>query len=378
MRNKYRLGQMIIAAVNAAAVIGTVILSVAGSNMAESQRYNYAADRWSNGSGKQCSQVSCFFSDDAGFTAKEADGVRNEITGKLKNVGVDSDGGRTLVAQAYSAVAGRRNVSCEIYGQSEAEITAVGGDFFLFRDFELLSGAFFSDESYLKNGAVIDRNLAFALYGSDNIAGKKIYIGNTELFVSGVIAVPSTNAEEKCRDKVPQAYISYYAAGQIFGSVDFERGEQSDFTKVTSYECVSPEPVENFTYDIVKERLSDTYSGKISIVNNTERFLPENRTKALKKLEQLVIRKDSVTYPYWENASRLVELRLSFIYGVRRLLLAILLITLVCLIIMEYRKFKRKKQALKRSAENYFSEIQTKLREKLHKNAEQTEKEKAQ
>ena len=378
MRNKYRLGQMIIAAVNAAAVIGTVILSVAGSNMAESQRYNYAADRWSNGSGKQCSQVSCFFSDDAGFTAKEADGVRNEITGKLKNVGVDSDGGRTLVAQAYSAVAGRRNVSCEIYGQSEAEITAVGGDFFLFRDFELLSGAFFSDESYLKNGAVIDRNLAFALYGSDNIAGKKIYIGNTELFVSGVIAVPSTNAEEKCRDKVPQAYISYYAAGQIFGSVDFERGEKSDFTKVTSYECVSPEPVENFTYDIVKERLSDTYSGKISIVNNTERFLPENRTKALKKLEQLVIRKDSVTYPYWENASRLVELRLSFIYGVRRLLLAILLITLVCLIIMEYRKFKRKKQALKRSAENYFSEIQTKLREKLHKNAEQTEKEKAQ
>ena len=225
---------------------------------------------------------------------------------------------------------------------------------------------------------MIDRNLAFALYGSDNIAGKKIYIGNTELFVSGVIAVPSTNAEEKCRDKVPQAYISYYAAGQIFGSVDFERGEKSDFTKVTSYECVSPEPVENFTYDIVKERLSDTYSGKISIVNNTERFLPENRTKALKKLEQLVIRKDSVTYPYWENASRLVELRLSFIYGVRRLLLAILLITLVCLIIMEYRKFKRKKQALKRSAENYFSEIQTKLREKLHKNAEQTEKEKAQ
>ena len=73
-----------------------------------------------------------------------------------------------------------------------------------------------------------------------------------------------------------------------------------------------------------------------------------------------------------------MELRLSFIYGGRRLLLAILLITLVCLIIMEYRKFKRKKQDLKRSAENFFSEIQTKLREKLHKKTEQTEKEKAQ
>jgi len=378
MRNKYRLGQMIIAAVNAAAVIGTVILSVAGSNMAESQRYNFAAERWSNGSGEQCSQVSCFFSDDAGFTSKDADGVRNEITDKLKVAGVNPEDGKNLVSHAYSTVAGTINVSCEIYGQSDAEITAVGGDFFLFRDFDLLSGAFFSDESYLKNGAVIDRNLAFALYGSDNIAGKKIYIGNTELFVSGVIDTPSTNAEKKCWDKVPQAYISYYAAGQIFGSGEYEKGEQTDFTKVTRYECVSPEPVENFTYDVVEKRLSDTYSGKISIVKNTERFLPKNRTKALKKLEKFVIRKDSVVYPYWENASRLVELRLSFIYGGRRLLLAILLITLVFLIIMEYRKFKRKKQDLKRSAENFFSEIQTKLREKLHKKTEQTEKEKAQ
>ena len=45
MKKKYRLGQMIIAAVNAVAVLGTVILTVTGGNMAQSQRYNYAAER---------------------------------------------------------------------------------------------------------------------------------------------------------------------------------------------------------------------------------------------------------------------------------------------------------------------------------------------
>ncbi|MBO7474192.1 MAG: ABC transporter permease [Ruminococcus sp.] len=382
MKKKYRLGQMIIAAVNAVAVLGTVILTVTGGNMAQSQRYNYAAERWRNGSDKEFSQVSCFFSEDAEFETNDAEGVRQMLTDKLRDVAITPEEGKKLIPHAYSAVAGRSMVTCEIYGKSEAEITAVGGDFFLFRDFDLLGGAFFSDESSMKDGAVIDRDLAFALYGSENIAGKKIYIGNNELFVSGVIDTPETKAEKKCREKTPQMYISYYAAGLIFGSgggysMDFT-DERDEFSRVTCYECVSPEPVENFTYSKVKDYLAELYKGKISIVNNKERFRPENRTKALKKLSELVIRKDSVVYPYWENASRLVELRLSFIYGGRRLLLAVMLITLVCFIVRGYIRFKRKKQDLRRAAEDIFSEIQTKLRRRLHKKAEQTGKEKAQ
>ena len=46
----------------------------------------------------------------------------------------------------------------------------------------------------------------------------------------------------------------------------------------------------------------------------------------------------------------MVEVKLSLIYGARRLLLIIPLITALCLIVMGYRLFQRKKEGLKKAA----------------------------
>ena len=379
MRPLFRKLFIAAAAVNAAAVAGAVILTAVGSASARSQDYNFAADRWRNGGKGEFTQISCFFSPDAGFDKSGVNGVRSKLTSELAAVSVTSEDGRTLFPDAYSYRAGEATVTCDLTGRSEADITAVGGDFFLFRGFRLTNGSFFDDDDIMQDGAVIDTRLAWNLYGSDDVAGMSIYINDVRLYISGVIETPSTDPEERCAGDVPRAYISSYAAGLIFGE-DSSYGEKdtdiggkaSKTDGITCYECVVPDPVENFAYNTVNKYLSETYKGKVSVVNNTERFDPKKRAKALKKLGEYVVADDGIVYPFWENASRMVDVRLSFIYGARRVLLAIPLITALCLIIMAYRQFMRKKEGLKKAAAEGFSAGWRRLRIRLPEKAAQT------
>ena len=365
------------AVANAAAIIGAVVLTALGSHAAKTQSYNYAADRWSSGGKTKYSQISCFFSPDANFDKNGVGGLRSMLLSELKSASVNPTEGVDLVPDAYSAPAGTAMVSGDASGHSDAEITAVGGDyFFLFRDFKLASGSFFSEKDLMQTGAVIDSQLAWDLYGSDEVTGMNIYINNVKLFISGVIETPSTKPEKRCAGKTPKAYISYYAAGLMFGASADQSGLSDtavpEFRKITSYECIVPEPVENFAYSKIKKQLGDSYKGKLSIVNNAERFTPKKRVKALKKLGDSVVAKDGIIYPYWENASRMVEVRLSLIYGARRALLIIPLITALCLIIMGYRLFMRKKEGLKKAAADGVSAKWRSLKNHMPKKAEQT------
>ena len=370
MKKRFRPVHIAIAAVNAAAVAGVLILTAIGNSAARSQRYNYAHENWKNDGKGEYSQISCFFSGDAGFDRNEAKGVKARLMVKLKEAAVNPNERQKLVPDAYSAALGKFTVTGETGKHSETEITAAGGDFFLFRGFDLVSGAFFSEDDLMQDGVVIDRQLAWNIYGTDNIAGKSIYINDVKLYISGVIEAPRTDPEERCVGSTPRAYISYYAAGLIFGGgngfddFDDDMRIPPDFREVTCYECISPEPVENFTYNFIKKDLSELYKGKISIVNNTERFDPKPRIKALKRLDDSVVRKDGIVLPFWENASRMVEFKLSFIYGGRRLLLAIPLITLIWLIIAAYRAFMRKKEDLRRAVGGFVSAKAAELRKK--------------
>ena len=362
MRAEFKKWQIVTAAVNAAAIVGALVLTAVGASAAKSQSYNNAADRWRNGTKGEYTQISCFFSNDAGFDINSMNNLRGKLLNKLSEASVTAEPGRTLVPDGYSLRAGTAQVTCDVTGRSEAEITAVGGNFFLFRDFRLASGAFFSDRDLMQDGAVIDKRLAWSLYGSENIVGKNIYINNVQLFVSGVIETPSTEAEERCAGDVPKAYISYYAAGRIFGSeltsgrdMGMEGEQSAEVTKITCYECVVPDPVENFAYNCIKENEEETNKGKVSIVNNTERFRPKKYRKPLEKLDGYAVQKDGISYPFWENASRMVEVRLSFIYGARKLLLIIPLLTLICLVITAFRLYQRKKQDLKKAVVSFVS-----------------------
>lgn len=375
---KFRLKKLhiAIAAANALAIGGAVILTAAGSSLARSQTCNYAAERWQGDSEESCTQISCFFPEDSGFDIDSIGSARTQMLYTLQTVSIVPEDGRRLCPDAYSAPVGQVTVNGDISGKSEAEVTAVGGDFFLIHDFRLIDGAFFSDDDIMQDGVVIDRSLAWALYGSCDIAGMKLKINDTEFYIAGVIENPLTDEEKSCAGELPKAYISYEGASlisdsQINNNAEFFSDDVSAatdrFTSVTCYEFIMPDPVENFAYTSMKDFFL-SYGSGIEVVENTGRFEASVRAKKIKNLSAYAVRDNAVVFPYWENASRIVEFKLTLIYFFRNLCTGIPVISGVWLIIKAWRCLKRSKRKILRAISDFIykkvSAIKTHLKRK--------------
>lgn len=380
MKLKPRIKHIVIIILNAVVIIAICILTVVGNSMAVSQQYNFADKRWQNGSKEHFAQVSTFLAEDSEFTTDNLNSVRAEFIKALRDASIETDDGNLPFSDAYSSQMGTFTIRGDLVGRSDAVLTAVGGDFFSFRNFRLINGAFFTDSDLMQDGAVIDRSLAWSLYGSYDVAGMNIYIDGVKFYISGVIENPVTAPEKECIGKIPKIYISYDGAsglssmsgGNVSGEETVTMSSElpvsapvKGFRQITCYETVLPNPVENFAYNAVKKQFSESYRDKCSIVNNSTRFEPSVRAKAFRKISDYAVIKNNISYPYWENASRLVEFRLTLLYFFRRLLFAVPSLTLVWLAILAY-KFARKKQpAVLRAVSIFIDRRRRDIKEKL-------------
>ena len=324
----------VLAAVNAVMLAASLILTLTASAEAKSHTYNYAAERWD--SGGDYAQISCFFSENAGFTVDSVASARMQILNNLKNVSVIPEEGQKLCPDGWSAPLGQASIKGKLSGRSEADITAVGGDYFLIHNFTLIDGAFFSDKDIMQDGIVIDKNLAWALYGSSDISGMTLTVNGSEFYISGVIDTPATDEERECAGDLPRAYISYEGASLFSSGGNFmEEGSSavpSDFRKVTCYEVIMPDPVKNYAYESMKGYF-EGYGKNAQLLQNTGRFGAVKRLKALKNMEKLAVRDNAVIYPYRENASRIAEYKLSYLYLWRVICMIIPAVTAVWIIV---------------------------------------------
>ena len=350
MKLKKPLLYAVIAGANALSLTAALALSLAGGAIARSQSYNRSAHKWDRDDGS--TQVSAFFSDDAGFTTDGVYALRAEMQSKLSSAVNDPSGKLPETPDAYSTPIGTGYVTADSIKNAEADITAVGGDFFLFRDFKRLSGAYFTEDDLMQDGAVIERSLAWKLYGSPNVAGQLIYIDDAQFYIAAVIDDPTDKYQKRTASENPQVYVSYdgaaslpqvqySSAGGSYGGYDGGMAAPPKLTKVSCYECIMYDPVENFAYSTVNKFLKNAYAGKYKAVNNTERFKPSKMAKAYKKRADLAIRSDTIVFPYWENASRIAEFKLAPIYFWRTAGFVLPIITAVWLIWQGSRLIKR-------------------------------------
>lgn len=360
MKFKFNKKLVAIAAANLICLCGAAGFYAQGRAAADSQSFNFAAERW----GEDYCQISSFMSEDSGFNTDLVGSVRSQILYTMQTVSIAAEDGKKLCPDAYSANVGQAEITSPRGGYSSAEITAVGGDFFLIHNFRLLDGAFFSDDDIMQDGAVINESLAWSLYGSSEVSGMKISINGVQFYISGVIEDPPTKAEKSCAGELPIAYVSYSGAS---GMADTDEEPSADFKTVTCYECIMPDPVEGYAYSSMKDYLK-SFGDDTVVVCNTGRFEPVKRLKALKNLRKLAIKNSSVEYPYWENASRLVEYDLSFIYRRSLLCLIIPFITLgwlcVKLVRIGIRKFRSARTFIAAKADRIVNDHRRKKYEK--------------
>lgn len=268
-----------------------LVLLLVIHHMGGSQEAQGMAERWSADGG--VSQISCFFSVNASATKDRIEEFEHTIDAALVEAAVVQESenpGARLWADAYSAD-GKVTVSTDA-GTVTADAIGIGGDFFLFHPGKLLYGAYFSGNDLMQDYCIIDEDVAWQLFGSSNVAGMTVYIGGIPHMVTGVMERPQGRMEEAAGLDGALVYVSYQTLTEL-----------GTCNGINHYEIVMPDPVSDFAYGYVSERLGSDEK-ETEVVENTDRYSFLSRVKLIPKFGTRSMNGRAIIYPYWENIAR--------------------------------------------------------------------------
>lgn len=249
------------------------------------------AQRWSKDGGY--AQVSVFFRpgsvtmpDDLGYT-------EYQILQALSQESIVPDPekpGSRLLASCYSA---EGKISFQTsYGKADLNAMGVGGDFFLLHEYDFISGSGLSTNDVNSDYCVIDESSAWKLFGSPDVAGQMVFIGDIPVTVKGVFRSPKGKIYDVAGLKPDLCFMNY----------DF-LSEHGFCDTLSTYEVVLPNPVPGYAAEKVTKYLGIDESSA-EIVDNTARPGFGSRLKNTKLLKYRTMRVAAVAYPYWENIAR--------------------------------------------------------------------------
>ncbi len=256
--------------------------------------YLEAGARWS-ADGEAYAVINLYLEEGSAVSSDQALSWVNSINTSLLNSSVTPNEGARSWAYTYAA-----DVTVSVVGVKStvtAEAIAAGGDYFIFHPMKLLYGSYFLNDDSNPMGIVIDRNLAWKLFGAENIVGMTVTINGEEFVVTGVSEPESENGiYGYTYGTRPRMYMNYAGYIKTVG----------DDNSVTVFETALPNSVKGFAKNIFDGVIStnEETSEKIEV---SSRFSFENRYSNMKTLKYSWIRENKIEYPYWENEAKVYD-----------------------------------------------------------------------
>ena len=330
------------------------------THMLDSQ---FEAERWQGESEESFSQISCFLPADGKLDVSDINNYRGKMVQKLDEASVDLTESRPFI-DCWSC-----EDSTKAYGMynGTASIVACGGNFFAFHPLKLVTGNYFSGDDLMQDNVLLDEDLAWLLFGGNDLEGQTVYLYNLPFRVAGVVARESDQATEKAYSGGLGLFMSYDAYMDICSggaSEDMsENGESAaDGSRIrkygiTCYEVCMPNPVEGFAVGVVQ---SEFPIGTGEIVENTGRFRLLNLLKIAKDFSVRSIH-DGPAFSYWENAARYAENKAAILIVAGAVLLFLPAAVLLVLLI------KRTAYAGEKIREDLLPEMRDKIEESVRK-----------
>ncbi len=251
-----------------------------------------AAARWDESGGS--AQVSCFFAEHVEVDESQIIGFEKQLEQSLKEVLSDEEtsdeNGKRLFIDAYSSL-GTITVSSD-KGDLKASAVGIGGDFFLFHPLQLVSGGYFSGNDLMGDSIVLDEDAAWQLFGSADIAGMSVTIGNVPHYVAGVVKRQEGRFAKAAGLDKTVVFISHETLSSYGG------GEG-----ISVYEVVAPNPVKRFVYNCVKEKFGVEEEDMV-MVENSSRYSLEALIPIIFDFGTRSMQDSAVKFPYWENIGR--------------------------------------------------------------------------
>lgn len=252
-----------------------------------------AASRWDKDGGS--AQVSCFLAEHVEIDEFKIMSFEKQLEQSLMEVLPAEDkilpNGRRLFIDAYCSL-GKITVKSEKSQLEEANAVGIGGDFFQFHPLQLVSGRYFSGNDLMKDAIILDQDAAWQLFGSSDIEGKTVMIGDVPHYVAGVVKRPEGKfAENAGLDKTV-----VYVSNETLESYGVSEG-------ISVYEVTAPNPVKKFVYNCVKEKLG-VDEGDMVVVENSSRYKAESLIPVILEFGARSMQNAAVKFPYWENIGR--------------------------------------------------------------------------
>lgn len=360
--------KLVLLGVNIILVVAFIVLCIFAKNGVRVLYSQQEAGRWEDEKNSYA-QVSAFASPGRNLQEEDIAAIRSSVMETLSKDSLNESNGASRVwIDAYSG-----ECSAEFRKDNNTlSVTAVGigGDFFQFHPIPLLSGSYISEEDLNQDRIVVDENFAWAMFGSNDIVGMQLWLGNHIYTIAGVTAVDEDTLYRTAYGDSNRVYMSYSQLKQ-----------QQENLMITCYEAVMPNPISNYAYYTLRtacgieeeeeESVQKTENPldfeDIQVIENSNRFDTVKLLEGLKNRKLQVMRPNSVGYPVWENLAR-VEVQRQQNLLVLRLLL--LVCPFVCLVLWLYGLWRRRTWTLK----SICGDVIERIREKQEERAEEEQR----
>lgn len=311
----------------ALALLGIVLSTIQIARLKEPQYDQHAAQRWAGDADKPYRQVSVigrgqlqgdgsaalFLDSKSSMNINTIIEIRQNLDDLVSAEkgnkggpvfdGNDTEGARVWVDAYYSVARATFRTVIDESGRTtatEAEVVGIAGNYYLFHPRQILSGSFLSEERIDPQSVVLNEQLAWLLFQSNEICDMKVEIGSKEYTIVGVIREPDGKADRAAGLSLPRAYVYFDELADMNQPQD-EGGEMPEYfgdapmmatisganasedLAILCYEAVLPDPIKNIAFNDLKSSLS-TYvpnEENFYFVNHTDRFglirLFENR-----------------------------------------------------------------------------------------------------
>ncbi len=341
-------------------IVCAVLLVLSGacfgalSWVSHAQLSQRAAELWRGQSDVRYAQVSAFIADNSGFTIDSVMRFRSDMDSKLIQNSIKSEKeSARLWYDAFSTTT-QTNVSGKS-GSSQVSTTAVGGDFFMIHQFKFVSGQAFNKDDVMKDHIIIDRELAWKLFGSIDVTGFEVRVNDQPCYISGVFDRDNGWPETLTYGEEPRMFMSYDLLSAMQPGVG-----------ISCFELVLPDPVTGFAAKIADEVL-DLDELSVTWVENSARFRVSSLIGVLGDFGVSTMQTKAIASPYWENAARAAQ---SFAVIILAFAAVLLVFPLICFIIGIVRLWRKKGRLVK-----YFADKrQRKQREKWEKIKEEKDR----
>ena len=268
-----------------------VVSAIGAFSLVRSLPSQYEYVRWKGDGDLPFSQISCFLPADGKSTLSDVYKFRTGMLSAFRDASIDTSDGYRFI-DCWSS-----DGSAKVYGERNsgtASIIAVGGEFFSFHPLKLVNGNYFSEGDLMRDNILLDEDMAWFLFGGNDLEGLTVHIFDTPFRIAGVVARENDFASRKAYAGGAGLYMSYDAYLDLSGEEDFG---------ITCYEVCIPNPVKGFAKNLADKEYP---IGKGEILENAGRFSFWNLLIAAKNIAVRTMHAGP-SYPYWENAARYAE-----------------------------------------------------------------------